>query len=505
MHNKQKKKTDKSRMILSFVICVICLCICVSFIPPFRVMGIKVSRANFLEGLISFNDSSDCHMTSKDIIDTSCIADLSESVLVELDRNSCATLSGDSSTLDTTSWDVSDTIFVKHDVDTKVVGTSKEGGLVNLLPNKIEDYSPNHSMIRQLRKLCLSSSKEGNFRIAFLGDSYIEGDILTYDLRTALQKNYGGEGLGFIPFADPMSKIRPYVKQDYRDWKRYNILKRNNTPKSIKDEFFISGYVSLPKQGAYSTFTTKCKDKDKFLSRKASILFKNRGKAKMRVIVNDSVNLVYDLEESDEIQCVDVNDINIRKLTVKLDKCENFIGYGVVFEGEAGVVLDNFGLRSNSGLNLFSTHMSVNQQMNNLLKYDLIIMEYGLNAMNKEVTNYRYYSNKMEKLIDYVKMCFPESAIMLLSVGDVSIKKESQYVTAPAVPSMVQMQHDLAQKSQIMYWSIYDAMGGSNSMQDYVSKGWASKDYVHINNKGGKQISNLLMQSIRDVVQSNNN
>ena len=35
-------------------------------------------------------------------------------------------------------------------------------------------------------------------RIAFLGDSFVEGDILTSDLREALQAKFGGRGVGFV-------------------------------------------------------------------------------------------------------------------------------------------------------------------------------------------------------------------------------------------------------------------------------------------------------------------
>ena len=40
-------------------------------------------------------------------------------------------------------------------------------------------------------------------RIAFFGDSFVEGDILTADLREKLQLAYGGGGTGFAPTSRP--------------------------------------------------------------------------------------------------------------------------------------------------------------------------------------------------------------------------------------------------------------------------------------------------------------
>lgn len=44
-------------------------------------------------------------------------------------------------------------------------------------------------------KTALSSGKA---RVAVLGDSFIEGDIFTQDLRRLLQESYGGSGVGYV-------------------------------------------------------------------------------------------------------------------------------------------------------------------------------------------------------------------------------------------------------------------------------------------------------------------
>ena len=52
-------------------------------------------------------------------------------------------------------------------------------------------------------------------RIAFLGDSFVEGDILTADLRERLKAAFGGRpggGTGFAPMASPLTAFRRTVK-----------------------------------------------------------------------------------------------------------------------------------------------------------------------------------------------------------------------------------------------------------------------------------------------------
>ncbi len=48
-------------------------------------------------------------------------------------------------------------------------------------------------------------------RIAYFGDSFIEADILTADLREMLQQKYGGCGVGFVTITSMTSGFRPAV------------------------------------------------------------------------------------------------------------------------------------------------------------------------------------------------------------------------------------------------------------------------------------------------------
>ena len=55
-------------------------------------------------------------------------------------------------------------------------------------------------------------------RIAFLGDSFVEGDILTADLRERLQSAYSGGGAEFAPMASPLTAFRRTVKTQSKGW-----------------------------------------------------------------------------------------------------------------------------------------------------------------------------------------------------------------------------------------------------------------------------------------------
>lgn len=75
-------------------------------------------------------------------------------------------------------------------------------------------------------------------RIAHYGDSQIEGDRITSFLREFFQKEFGGEGVGYVPVDDITDNVN-YFRSTSGNWERYNVF--NNGYSSAKYAF--SGLV----------------------------------------------------------------------------------------------------------------------------------------------------------------------------------------------------------------------------------------------------------------------
>ena len=84
----------------------------------------------------------------------------------------------------------------------------------------IEDYSDStsHGMSHFYQSL-IDIDKIGRpVRIAYFGDSFIEGDILTADLRNMLQDKFGGRGVGYVPVTSKFPGFRPTVRHSFAGW-----------------------------------------------------------------------------------------------------------------------------------------------------------------------------------------------------------------------------------------------------------------------------------------------
>ncbi len=106
----------------------------------------------------------------------------------------------------------------------------------------------------------------------------------------------------------------------------------------------------------------------------------------------------------------------------------------------------------------------------------------------------------MYRTINYIKEAFPNASILLVSVSDKSYKENGEYVTSPAIPALVAAQQRVAQKTHIAFWNLYEAMGGYNTMVNWVQGDtvYANKDYTHPNFRGASKIAKLFYNHLMD-------
>ena len=90
----------------------------------------------------------------------------------------------------------------------------------------IEDYSDStlRGMAPFYRALDELAGHHRLVRIAYLGDSFIEADILTADLREMLQQRYGGAGVGYVPVTSATYAFRPTVRHAFDGWESHSAV-----------------------------------------------------------------------------------------------------------------------------------------------------------------------------------------------------------------------------------------------------------------------------------------
>ena len=356
---------------------------------------------------------------------------------------------------------------------------------------RIEDFSSGHTALKRFFDALNRGSSLGRpVRIAFLGDSFIEGDILVADFRAAMQQHFGGRGVGFVPMASQVAQFRPTVEHQFSGWNTRTLISHKKFRYTIPCKLF---------EGTGGKATARFKTVDRYpllqpVSR-IGLIYENNRQTEMQLVCNAADTLREVLPVTD---CVTqyTTDGSFTRADFTFTGTSGFRALGVVLEDETGIVVDNFSLRGNSGMPLSELNPSRCEEWNRVRPYDLIVLQYGLNVASDGMLEYGWYRQQMAAVVEHLKTCFPDADFLLMGVSDRSRQENGSFETMPAVLALLHAQRRLAQQTHIAFWNTFLAMGGRNSMVRYVRNNWAGKDYTHLGFRGGRELAAALVASL---------
>ena len=359
-----------------------------------------------------------------------------------------------------------------------------------LFNTHIEDFSSGHTGLRRFFAALNNINNLGRpVRIAFVGDSFIEGDILVADFRAKMQERFGGRGVGFIPVTSNVSQYRPTIKQSADGWKTYSIIKNKNR------KYVLSGLQFEP---ASNNASIRFQTVDMYpgLEEVSSLkLIYSKSEETDILLKSDRDTSLYELPPTNGVTQYEIKG-HFTKGTLQFKNAQGLNAIGIALEDNHGVIVDNFSLRGNSGIIMSALDSESCRDLQRIRPYDLIVLQYGLNVASDSVREYGWYRNQMVNVVQHIQNCFPGADILMLGVSDRSHKRGGAYSTMPAVLSLLRAQRQTAKKTEVAFWNIFAAMGGRNSMVKYVNSNWASKDYTHLSFRGGREIANALYDAI---------
>ena len=466
------------------VTALIAVLVGVGFIPPQTIGGVKLRRANILSDLIVFDEARAEEPAETGIAEEEILRIDIDSVAECIAATAVSTAEADPDAPQLTyAWRLlPDSVAFEREIPTPD-SVCKSPALV-----PIEDFSGERGRMQAFYDTLLHARRP--VRIAFLGDSFVEGDILTADLREELQRVYGGGGTGFAPMASPLTAFRRSVKTQSKGWTAYNIMQRKNVPEAMRSQFYLSGWLCQASEGA-STSWSATDFRDRIADcREARILFVSPSESRVEVTLNDTLCQTFTVSGDRAVRQIVVTAPSVQQLAFRVAESDGaFVGYGAVFDGGAGVSVDNYSIRSNNGRAIFWSSPSVDAQVDALLHYDLVVLQYGLNIMQQGVHRYTAYGEQLDQMIAFVRECFPGAAVLLLGVSDRSVKSENGFEPMDAVPSLTACQREAAERAGAAFWPTCEAMQSWGGMAAFVANGWAGKDYTHINYEGGRRIA----------------
>jgi lysophospholipase L1-like esterase len=335
-------------------------------------------------------------------------------------------------------------------------------------------------------------------RIVHYGDSQIESDRMTQQLRTYMQQHFGGGGPGMQPSLQPIPTYT--VSQSTSGaWSRQasygidSLTHRSNGnygPLARCAHLVGAGNISF-RAGRQSFLDDRVRHFNSI-----SVIFNNRP-GPLSVTLSCAAGLASTSPSSS--WTVEEDAPGIHAISWKLDKSVgsanlNMTGdadvYSILVDDGPGVSVDNVPLRGCSGQQFTMINKDQLTAAFAQMHVALIILQFGGNSVpyltgRKSV---EIYARDMGRQIDRMRQVCPGAKVLFVGPSDMSTNIDGEMQSFPFLPSVVSILRDTALAHGAAYWSIYDAMGGHNSMATWVDNGLAGTDYVHFSPKGARII-----------------
>lgn len=343
----------------------------------------------------------------------------------------------------------------------------------------------------------LQARRRRTVRIAWFGDSQIEADLVTEDVRDSLQHLFGGHGPGFVPIASVAAGSRTTVVQSFSgDWTDRHLLTRGPGARPG-----LSGHVFLPRvptDSADTAFTPSWTFLGVPRSRGIDSFWVVRllhGPARgARVAVGGRL---VRLPSGGRAFATELAR-GVRRLKVTFLAPRPFEVWGLSLESDSGVFLDNFSFRGSTGLTLDRIPVEHLRAMDSLLGYDLVVLEYGVNVANYRTPGFGWYERGMDTVIARLRRGFPRASILVVGVSDRGLRDGAPEATDPAVPRLLRAQRELAARNGCAFLDLYQAMGGPGTMARWAEKTppWANPDLTHFSRRGSGEVGRILADSL---------
>ena len=387
------------------------------------------------------------------------------------------------------------------------IGVFLEGGNPKLVSNvEGQIYYPNPP--RDFVKKLHQKLSQPSCRILHYGDSKIEGDRITAYLRNGLQLLYGGAGPGYFPIKMPYGQ-HSIIEQTSGNWYRYalfNAEQRKNKDLLTNNQYGLYANVCrfAPARGetaglktasftispSYSYYPTLSQYTDisvHYGNCTVPVLvtvYENNTEIKKDTLIADGAYHDYKLHLS----------ATPKKLRFQFSGTKSPDFYGVTVGSAQGVQVVNIPTRGDSGFH-FTRIQDTYDAMSRELKPDIIIFQFGGNLVpyltkNKVVPSVKRIITNMQ----WVQKRNPDALFLLIGPSD--MLRRSSKTTYDIIPELVAEMKKQAAENGFAFFSMYEAMGGKNSMKIWYDNRMAASDLVHFSDKGTERIAQLLFQNL---------
>lgn len=341
----------------------------------------------------------------------------------------------------------------------------------------------------------LKSDPNAQVRVLHFGDSQLEGDRITMQLRDAYQRKYGGTGFGYVALK-PLVAPSALGFNDGGGFARKTVFGRRDT--SYKDMRYghLGSFTVLEKMDSNTYGGRIDLEKRRWGYARARnfstarMHLEGEYTTRVELLVEDTVFSSRMFPEGEWTLALELPKVD--EFSIVLSSKGPSRIYGLSFESPTGFHADNVAMRGASGM-MFSK-MNDEQFAQSLRReeYQLIVLQFGGNAVPylKDAAHAKRFARALGRQLGHVQRLYPNAAYMYIGPSDMARKEGLEMKSYPLIKVLKKHLREEVMRRGAGYWDLYDIMGGEGSMVQWVEaeEPLAVKDYIHFTPKGAKKV-----------------
>ncbi|MEA1898779.1 MAG: hypothetical protein U9N53_14055 [Bacteroidota bacterium] len=363
-------------------------------------------------------------------------------------------------------------------------------------------------------KIQANDSAHRTIRVLYYGDSQIEGDRITAQLRKELQAYFGGMGAGLISPKMVVSYTQSVQVKSSSNWRRYGIRDYRD---ALLDHMQFGAMMNLCRFSLPGKYMPGRRQYEQgWVKADASDMgFFNAEKFEVCRIFIKNVSDTCFIECLAEGEPHQFDTIppgsDFRVSDFRFNRFQTSVNLrftsrlspdilGISLEGKEGILVDNIPMRGSRGTDFSATDTILLGRMYEELNPGLIILHFGVNVAPNIVDSYSYYQNALVRELALLKRITNNTPIMVIGISDMNKKTPEGFVTYPNIKAIRDAQKNATFLTNCIFYDLFEAMGGENSMQKWVDSipSLGKKDYIHFTYAGANKVAEMIFNVVEN-------
>jgi lysophospholipase L1-like esterase len=352
------------------------------------------------------------------------------------------------------------------------------------------------------------NTPDSRISIAHFGDSLLQNGYAIDSIRKTIATVKPSAGRGMI---FPYAIARTYSQYDYSSSYEGNWTSANSIQLFPKLALGLSGFAAHTNDPT-SSFSFQFKTALDADPKNLQIFLKVPSTGYQLIVGVDGLYKAINLDPVFEQQSPSVK-ISVPQLSDNLRievintsaEPGTFELHGLSIENSSsGVIYHNLGV-GGAAFNSINSQALFARQLPSIAP-DVVVLDWGTNDIIYKNTVPANHAEVVLRTIEKVRASAPNAVIVLTSVQDMNFRGKN----ITAAKQYADLMRKLAFENDCLFYDWYRVSGGANTMRSWVSDTLASKDNIHLNERGyrikGRAFGQALLQTLefnRQYPQSN--